>query len=324
MRGFFGKIPTHGDFVDRGLAAGFKSRWDEWLQHALAASKAIVGQDWLDVYLTSPVWRFVLGEGVCGSRGWTGVIVPSVDRVGRYFPLTIAAATPSGVLPLQVITAAGAWFEAVEALALRSLEDESIDADALTAMIEQLGDPLGTPLLVAEPGERGEGAGGALAMPLTYGTSPGQGVLALCHRMLETRFGPGYSAWWTSGSDLVHPGLVTCAGLPAPESYAGLLTDRCAPPGWQRLPGYRVDDSHAAALARAPEALAPTSSFSRDADVGHEDPSASVGQSVEEEAVTAPAGEAWRAGVVPPDTNPVSSDDILADLGPPGDADDDR
>jgi type VI secretion system protein ImpM len=42
------------------------------------------------VYLTFPVWRFLLPVGVLGSTAWTGVLMPSVDRVGRYFPLTLA------------------------------------------------------------------------------------------------------------------------------------------------------------------------------------------------------------------------------------------
>ena len=47
LRGFFGKIPSHGDFIDRGLAAGFKDKLDEWLQQGLASSKAVIGDDWL-------------------------------------------------------------------------------------------------------------------------------------------------------------------------------------------------------------------------------------------------------------------------------------
>ena len=30
-----------------------------------------------------PIWRFVLLPGLIGSNGWAGVLMPSVDRVGR-------------------------------------------------------------------------------------------------------------------------------------------------------------------------------------------------------------------------------------------------
>ena len=33
--------------------------------------------------------------GVCGPEGLTGLLVPSFDRVGRRFPLTVAVALPT-------------------------------------------------------------------------------------------------------------------------------------------------------------------------------------------------------------------------------------
>ena len=60
----------------------------------LAASHAALGDRWLDVYLTSPAWRFVFGPGACGPSPVIGLMAPSVDRVGRYFPLTLVAELP--------------------------------------------------------------------------------------------------------------------------------------------------------------------------------------------------------------------------------------
>ncbi len=113
--GFFGKVPTHGDFVSRRLPADALVAWDTWLQAALRCSREKLGDCWLETYLTAPVWRFSLAAGVCGSDAWTGVLMPSVDRVGRYFPLTIAAAVPCAT-PLQ-----DAWYDAVEELAFSAL-----------------------------------------------------------------------------------------------------------------------------------------------------------------------------------------------------------
>jgi len=253
--GFFGKIPGHGDFIDRGLPAAFKTGFDEWLQNGLAASKAALGSDWLNVYLTSPVWRFVLTTDVCGSQCWAGVVVPSVDRVGRYFPLTIAAAIPQDVIPLQVVTAATAWFEGAEAAAFAALEHDQTDAEALMGAVDALGEiPLGAAPLLAEPGSGAHTSATAFALPLAYGTSPGQGLLALSHRLLEARLGAAYSLWWTIGSDLVHPGLVVCTALPAPGSYAAMLSDQCAAPDWLRLPGYALRNEAALAGPAPPPA----------------------------------------------------------------------
>ena len=46
-----------------------------------------------------PVWRFVLPPGLCGRNGVLGIWLPSVDKAGRYSPLTIAATAPGDWAP---------------------------------------------------------------------------------------------------------------------------------------------------------------------------------------------------------------------------------
>ncbi|MET0382001.1 MAG: type VI secretion system-associated protein TagF, partial [Burkholderiaceae bacterium] len=94
--GFYGKLPSEGDFVSRRLPWEFTTVWDEWLQQGMAASRQTLGGRWLDLYLSAPVWRFQLAPGVCGPLGWRGLFFASVDRVGRYFPLTIAFPQAAG------------------------------------------------------------------------------------------------------------------------------------------------------------------------------------------------------------------------------------
>jgi len=301
LRGFFGKIPGHGDFVDRGLAAGFKDKMDEWLQHGLASSKALMGEEWLNVYLTSPVWRFVTCAGACGSQAWAGVLVPSVDRVGRYFPLVIAAEIAPDVVPLQVITAGSDWFEGAEAISVNALEHDTVDAEEIASAVESLGGvSLGTNVLRAEPVGVGHGMP-VVSMPLTFGTSPGQGLLALTHRLLEARFTSSYTLWWTLGSELVHPGIVCCAQLPPPECYAALLCDANTPAGWERLEGYTLDVAERLEDEEMTREVDPPVAPAEDDDTTQE---------------INPVAEAEDA---PPSTSPepvqVSSDDILADLG---------
>lgn len=301
LRGFFGKIPGHGDFVDRGLAAGFKDKMDEWLQHGLASSKALMGEEWLNVYLTSPVWRFVTCAGACGSQAWAGVLVPSVDRVGRYFPLVIAAEIAPDVVPLQVITAGSDWFEEAEAISVNALEHDTVDAEEIASAVESLGGvSLGTNVLRAEPVGVGHGMP-VVSMPLTFGTSPGQGLLALTHRLLEARFTSSYTLWWTLGSELVHPGIVCCAQLPPPECYAALLCDANTPAGWERLEGYTLDVAERLEDEETTREVDPPVAPAEDDDTTQE---------------INPVAEAEDA---PPSTSPepvqVSSDDILADLG---------
>ena len=87
--GLYGKLPAHGDFLSRNLPPEFVQGWDDWLQRSVASSQEQLGGSWLDLYLTSPLWRFVISSGVIDDQVWAGVMMPSVAKVGRYFPLTL-------------------------------------------------------------------------------------------------------------------------------------------------------------------------------------------------------------------------------------------
>ena len=48
--GFFGKLPSAGDFVQRRLPAGFVDVWDSHFESAVAESRRVLGGDWHDAY----------------------------------------------------------------------------------------------------------------------------------------------------------------------------------------------------------------------------------------------------------------------------------
>jgi type VI secretion system protein ImpM len=85
---WFGKLPGTGDFARRRLDDNFLGSWDQWLQNGLMRLRNL-HDDWMTRYLRAPLWYFVLGEHVIDSKPWVGVMMPSVDSVGRYFPLTL-------------------------------------------------------------------------------------------------------------------------------------------------------------------------------------------------------------------------------------------
>jgi len=116
--GWFGKMPNLGDFASRRLPDAFVRRWDRWLQRGLASARSELGERWLDAYLVAPIRRFWLAPGVLGAGGWAGLLMPSVDRVGRHFPLTIA----QPIEPLAVALAARAWFRALDDAARQVLD----------------------------------------------------------------------------------------------------------------------------------------------------------------------------------------------------------
>ena len=84
----FGKIPAHGDFVSRGLAPEMHEAFDLWLSAELARARARFA-DFDTRYQTAAPWFFV----DCDPAGaWSGgALCPSVDKVGRRFPILVAA-----------------------------------------------------------------------------------------------------------------------------------------------------------------------------------------------------------------------------------------
>jgi type VI secretion system protein ImpM len=93
--GWFGKIPALGDFATRRLPASFVVPWDEWLSRELAELRALWTDQWSARFRQSPTVCFAIDAGVVDGRAWQGVIVPSCDRVGREFPLTLARSAQS-------------------------------------------------------------------------------------------------------------------------------------------------------------------------------------------------------------------------------------
>jgi type VI secretion system protein ImpM len=141
--GFYGKLPCNGDFLQRRVPQEFIDVWDPWLQECIHASREALREDWLNAYLTSPVWRFVLAEGVCGSGAYAGVMLPSVDRVGRYFPLTIVAQLNVDDCVLEIACdCAQQWFTSAEALALGALEAADLDLVTFDTQVASLADQM--------------------------------------------------------------------------------------------------------------------------------------------------------------------------------------
>ena len=139
--GFYGKLPSEGDFVTRRLPWEFTSVWDDWLQQGLQASREALGARWLELYLSAPIWRFQLAPGVCGPAGWRGLFFASVDRVGRYFPLTLAFPDAGAIALAALSNDAEAWL-ALEDAALAGLAPTLPIAD-FDRMVETLALPAG-------------------------------------------------------------------------------------------------------------------------------------------------------------------------------------
>ncbi|MFV0386293.1 type VI secretion system-associated protein TagF [Paracoccus sp. (in: a-proteobacteria)] len=120
--GYFGKVPTQGDFVTRGFRPALADRFDGWLRQCVRESQTRMGRDWLQAFLVAPVWRMAISPGLFGPDAIIGVMMPSVDRAGRYFPLVIAASIPDTRLGAAELAGMTTWYDAAEEMALSTLD----------------------------------------------------------------------------------------------------------------------------------------------------------------------------------------------------------
>lgn len=274
--GFFGKLPSRGDFVSRRLAGDFVERWDAWLAAGLAASRERLGDAWLEVYLTSPIWRFALAPGACGPQGQIGVMMPSVDKVGRYFPLAAAAGLGRERSVLDAASALEDWYADVENLLLETLAETPLELDELDRRLARLlpsdDPPVGAESPSTEASSPPSAALSADADPTRVADCGAGAPRHLGKRddqslreALETLGGLALeglgqcSFWWTQGSERIAPCALVVRGLPAAETFVAMLDGEFGAHGWvSEAPG-RSASSPAGPAGRAsgPRVLRP-------------------------------------------------------------------
>ena len=87
----FGKLPSRGDFVSRGLGGATLEAWDGWFSAQLESAKMRLGDDFPATHDAAPPWRFVDAPGAFGAGWRAGAFAPSMDSVGRRFFVMAAA-----------------------------------------------------------------------------------------------------------------------------------------------------------------------------------------------------------------------------------------
>lgn len=213
IAGWHGKLPSLGDFASRRLQPDFVAFWDGWLAAGLAHLQQQSPADWLPHYLACPAWRFVLMPGLLpapfGERAWAGVLMPSVDRIGRYFPLTLIA-------PLVEPPRTGAelrtllrWLHDLDDLAADALQDDW-PIDRLEAELAQSPRPgwdVPAPMTELLP------TGAATSTHLAAGAEAIVALISDGQAQAWRHASAGHAFWWADG----HSGdrrLLVTRGLP--------------------------------------------------------------------------------------------------------------
>jgi len=163
------------------------------------------------------------------------VLVPSVDRVGRYFPLSIVASLPAEVSCVGLLTAGDDWFGAAEAILIRVLDGRIADVDEFDRVVNELGVPLA---------ELRKHAGDTLALnatadvvlPLRDARELAPRLVELADSLLAQRRTVPQTYWLTQGSARVSPRFLAVTGLPPATQFAPMLNGEFAPLEWQHIP----------------------------------------------------------------------------------------
>ncbi len=218
--GLFGKLPAKRDFIAISASAGFLRIWEPWIQAGISGSRLRLGDGWQEFFLRAPIWRFWLGRDAAGAAV-LGALMPSVDGVGRYFPLTVFAEDGDrGSIPPPEIDPHEAWFAAAEELLLSTLRQD-VGFESTLAALQQLDRPA---VLVSDirPDETVRLPEGTLvSMP---GPEALSDHLAALRVMDHARIYAGATFWWTSGGEGYQPRILVGKGLPDPYVFTGMLT----------------------------------------------------------------------------------------------------
>ena len=239
--GFYGKLPSHGDFLRRRVSDAFVGVWDGWLQECIAASRDALGDRWLDIYLTSPAWRFGCAAGACGPAPVVGLMVPSVDRVGRYFPLTVVAQLPLDANVVSAATRTNGFFSKIERLVIDTLATDAVDLEGFDEQLMMLGHELSVsaPSSVRlDPAAASvlDNQGDAWQMPIGDASNLSSALEQVTAARLSELYGP-LVLWWTEGSSIVEPSCLITKGLPHPDSFPALLDGSWEPRQWCSVSG---------------------------------------------------------------------------------------
>jgi type VI secretion system protein ImpM len=215
--GFAGKLPARGDFCTRGLPRSFSEPWDAWLAEAMTGSRAILGDAWLPAWLEAPVWRFTLPAGQCGPDAVAGVLLPSVDKAGRHWPLMLGAVG---------VTCAPdeAWFDALEDAGM-----EAVLADAPPEQVETMLCGIGDPSPAHSFPSPASGGGSGWGCEDAGG--PDSGAPATALPRIAAEGGSRLATWRTLGAPRVAPKTRSLGALPSAADFAAMLADPAPVPG---------------------------------------------------------------------------------------------
>ena len=198
----FGKLPQRRDFVTHAMPPALLSPFETFLSKGMGQARQDLGAAFEADYLVMPAWRFWIGSG-CFGRAAVGALVPSVDGVGRHFPLAILAIAPEGRrFEHPLVDPAGHLLRAIEARLLAALGADAaapFDGASITVGLE-LSALLPAGAAACRIGQVGH-------EPMSEGGEALDGVLQEARLDAHRRLAAGLSYFWTAGPGGLPPAV---------------------------------------------------------------------------------------------------------------------
>jgi type VI secretion system protein ImpM len=219
----YGKLPTKRDFIAIGATRDFLDQWEPWLQGSVSASQATLKMRWQDAFLRAPIWRFWLGADLCGVAV-IGAFMPSLDKVGRYFPLTLFACGDQGatIAPPE-IDPQDDWFKAAEDFLISTLDHEKT-FEAAVQDLNELAVPLRTTTAPSPDILMDRNATASIQSD----ERPFADIFASLRRADSDKIYAGTTFWWTAGGEDFAPMAFCVKRMPDPFLFTAMLTGQFA------------------------------------------------------------------------------------------------
>jgi type VI secretion system protein ImpM len=234
---YYGKLPSHGDFLSQQAPRAFTSVWDNWLQESMLTWRNRLPEGWVADYMTMKSYRFILSSGVAGEVIWCGILLPSRDKSGRLFPFTVCIPLSSEhISPIELFSSHHDWLEDLDQLTINCLKRD-FNADKfrqyqknLEVLAEQCPSivPQSTNYSCKNTASTAQHTAFAWHSSLL---NHSEEKTAITYPLLNALLGEychAHSIWWTKNN----ADFMLCQGLPSVDLTPALIDEKWNKWGW--------------------------------------------------------------------------------------------
>ncbi|MDU7769526.1 MAG: type VI secretion system-associated protein TagF, partial [Serratia marcescens] len=109
--GWYGKLPSAGDFLQRRLPDPVVNNWAHWFHNGLVNLQRDAQGPNGHPFSNAPVWNFVIPATLGSPYVQMGCLLPARDRVGRRYPICALRLFSQQDWRPQQLNMAASWYQ---------------------------------------------------------------------------------------------------------------------------------------------------------------------------------------------------------------------